>query len=143
MKLVLFVTPTTRDDFGDGEEQAVESDEAERIIGSERAVEERVALAIGQGNASSCQRLLLTLQNGKEEMKGRGVARNRGVFEPRHRWFRGITHCMESFHEEGHIRSHKIVVFPREVVLGLNQRVSPALLPFIESTTLTLLSLFC
>lgn len=143
MKLVLFVTPTTRDDFGDGEEQAVESDEAERIIGSERAVEERVALAIGQGNASSCQRLLLTLQNGKEEMKGRGVARNRGVFEPQHRWFRGITHCMESFHEEGHIRSHKIVVFPREVVLGLNQRVSPALLPFIESTTLTLLSLFC
>ena len=143
MKLVLFVTPTTRDDFGDGEEQAVESDEAERIIGGERAVEERVALVVGQGNASSCQRLLLTLQNGKEEMKGRGVARNRGVFEPRHRWFRGITHCMESFHEEGHIRSHKIVVFPREVVLGLNQRVSPALLPFIESTTLTLLSLFC
>lgn len=143
MKLVLFVTPTTRDDFGDGEEQAVESDEAERIIGSERAVEERVALVVGQGNASSCQRLLLALQNGKEEVKRRGVARNRGVFEPQHRWFRGITHYMESFHEEGHVRSHKIIVFPREVVLGLSQRVSPALLPFIESTTLTLLSLFC
>ena len=85
MKLVLFVTPTACGDFGDGGEQVGESDEADRIINGEQAVEERVVLVVGQGNASSCQCLLLALQNGKEEVKGRGVAQNRGFFEPRHR----------------------------------------------------------
>ena len=84
VKVVLSVTRAICGNLGDGEEKAVECDEAKAIIDRDGTVERIALVVIGQSDASSCYLPLLSLQNGKEEMQGSGVIRNRGIFEPRY-----------------------------------------------------------